>query len=180
MKNVILFFALFSALCLNAQPRPVPANHAGSRGFRPQEVAPARSTTPAPSAPKPVPAPIAATGFTMPSFAIQNDRWYWVHNGDRTGKWGAMYLASDGRTVKVQTPYSTQVFTSYSATQNDDGDEGTSVTVRCANVSATLVMEFDDADGALLYIRFMEGTDGKTTFSEWYPAIYDFIEELKK
>ena len=179
MKNVIILFALFSALCLQAQVRPVPANHAGSRGFAPKEVSPAPST-PAPSAPKAVPAPVAATGFTLPTFALQNDRYYWVHNGDRTGKWGAMYLASDGRNVKVQTPYSQQVFTSYSATQNDDGDEGTSVTVRCANVSSTLVMEFDDADGALLYIRFLEGADGKTTFSEWYPAIYDFIEELKK
>jgi len=173
MKNVLLFIALFSALTIHAQVRPAPANLAGSRGFAPKEVAPA------PSAPNPVPAPVAATGFTLPSFAIQNDRWYWVHNGDRTGKWGAMYLASDGRNVKVQTPYSTQVFSAYSATQNDDGDEGTSVTVRCANVSATLVMEFDDADGALLYIRFLEGTDGKTTFSEWYPAIYDLVSTLK-
>ena len=179
MKNVIIIFALFSALTIQAQVRPVPANHAGSRGFRPQEVTPAPST-PAPSAPKAVPAPVAATGFTLPSFALQNARYYWVFNGDRTGKFETMYLASDGRTVKVQTPYSQQVFTSYSATQNDDGDEGTSVTVRCNNGSATLVMEFDDADGAILYIRFLEGADGKTTFSEWYPAIYDFIEELKK
>ncbi len=175
MKNVLLFFALFSALFLSAQVQPAPANFAGSRGFRPQEVAPA-----APSAPKPVPAPVAATGFTLPSFALQTARYYWVYNGDKTGKFETMYLASDGRNVKVQTPYSTQVFTSYSATQNDDGEEGTSVTVRCANASATLVMEFDDADGAILYIRFLEGDAGKTTFSEWYPAIYDFVAELKK
>ena len=172
MRNVILFFALFGALCLNAQ-QPAPANFAGSRGFRPQEV------QRRPEAPKPVPAPVAATGFTLPSFALTNERYYWVHNADRTGKWASMYLASDGRNLKVQTPYSTQVFTSYSATQNDDGDEGTSVTVRCANATSALTIEFDDADGAIIYIRFLEGDAGKTTFAEWYPAIYDFIEELK-
>lgn len=172
MRNAILLFALFSALCLQAQVHPAPANFAGSRGFRPQEVAP--------SAPKPVPAPVAATGFTLPSFALQTARYYWVYNGDKTGKFETMYLASDGRNMKVQTPYSTQVFTSYSATQNDDGDEGTSVTVRCANATSSLTIEFDDAEGAILYIRFLEGDGGKTTFSEWYPAIYDFVAELKK
>lgn len=173
MRNAILLFALISALSLTAQ-QAAPPNFAGSRGFRPQEV------QRQPEAPKPAPAPVAATGFTLPSFALTNDRYYWVANGDRTGKWASMYLASDGRNVKVQTPYSTQVFTSYSATQNDDGEEGTSVTVRCANANSTLTIEFDDADGAILYIRFLEGDAGKTTFSEWYPAIYDFIAELKK
>ena len=117
--------------------------------------------------------------FVLPSFAINNDRYYWVHNTDKTGQWGAMYLASDGRNIKVQTPYSQQVYTSHTTQFYDDAEEGTSTTVRCKNENSALVIEFDNADGAILYIRFMEGTNGSKTHCEWFPAVYDLVAELK-
>lgn len=171
MKNVFMLFALFSALSLQAQVRGADAYPAAQRGFAIKDVTPApdndgREVT-------------TAAPFVLPSFALTNDRYYWVHNGDKTGQWGAMYLASDGRNIKVQTPYSQQVYNSYTTVFNDDGEEGTSTTVRCKNETSALVIEFDNADGAILYIRFLEGANGSKTHCEWFPALYDLVAQLK-
>lgn len=171
MKNVFMLFALFSALTIQAQVRPANAYPAAQRGFAIKDVTPTpdadgREVT-------------TAAPFVLPSFALTNDRYYWVHNTDRTGKWETMYLASDGRNIKVQTPYSQHVYNSYTTVFNDDAEEGTSTTVRCKNATSALVIEFDNADGAILYIRFLEGANGSKTHCEWFPALYDLVAQLK-
>ena len=169
MKNVLLFIALFSAPAIQAQVQGADSRPAFSRGFGVKDVTPdtdGREVT-------------TAAPFVLPSFALTNDRYYWVHNGDKTGQWQTMYLASDGRNIKVQTPYSQQVYATYTTQFYDDAEEGTSTSVHCKNENSALVIEFDNADGAILYIRFMEGTSGSKTHCEWFPALYDLVAELK-
>lgn len=113
--------------------------------------------------------------FSLPDFGLSNARYYWVYNGDDTGYFQFLYIESNGRQVKVQTQYSTQVFPTGSQTVF-----GQTATFNFTNNDADLKLEFDIPSGAMLYLNFTEGKDVKTTFAEWYPQIYDFVENLKR
>lgn len=116
-----------------------------------------------------------ANQFHLPAFGLSNARYYWVYNGDDTGMYQFLYIESNGRNVKVQTQYSTQVFSTSNQTVS-----GQTATFNFTNDDAKLILEFDIPSGAMIYLNFTEGKDVKTTFAEWYPQIYDFVDNLKK
>lgn len=116
-----------------------------------------------------------AKEFYLPQFELSNARYYWVYNGDDTGMYQFLYIENNGGYIKVQTPYSTQLFSTGNQTVS-----GQTATFNFTNDDAKLILEFDIPSGAMIYLNFTEGKDVKTTFAEWYPQIYDFVDSLKK
>lgn len=160
MKVFILFFALFSATALTAQP---PCLGCPKGGATLPTVA---------SRPRAEAAQIPA----LPRFDFTSAKYFWVYNGDRGGKWDDVRITiADGK-VAIQMPYAGVVFNVESAQYNavDDVHE-----YKFTNGNASLDIEFMQSDWAIDYIRLTTGNAGSNTYFEWYPQIYDFIAQIK-